>query len=455
MKNNFKKIFKIGLLVFLVPLLVFSFKTFLKNSRFSFSALAQILSGGSFTVKKADGCLCSCPSGPCEECFGGFCCDGRCQTGQCNTLPTITFVSDNPDPQKGGLQIIFSSKASDPDPGDTLKLYICKDELCQNCNPNLTTNCFTVSASWHFTDPQASYVCPLGGYFLQNYWAKVCDSKSGCSQIISGGSFTCQKEDGASCQQNEECFGGFCCKGLGCQSSPCPPTNLSHEWYYCVNDLKPQFFFEVPFTFEAIQLQIAIQENFASESIVFDTGEISWSWPRYPYKVQEWESLPKWKDNHPKYNQTYFWRVKVKKDSIWSLWSEVQSFKTPPQGFPKTDFDFWPKEPSIGEEVAFFDKTEFDPQSDKTWEWIIPDAECIETSECSCSIYPSCQSPKVKFKSSGAKTVTLKATNKNLNLEDKTFGCGPGCCKISKGASSGMAVKLPLPIWKEAPPTLP
>jgi hypothetical protein len=454
MKNSAKNLFKICLLVFLISLLSFSFKIF-KNSRFSFPALAQILSGGSFTVKKADNCPCTCPNGACEECFGGFCCDGKCQTGPCNTLPSIAAVFDNPDPQKAGFQILFSSKASDPDVGDTLKLYICKDAFCQNCSPNLTTNCLTASSSWYFTDPQASYACPLGEYFSQNYWAKVCDSKSGCSQIISGGSFTCQKEDGASCKNNEECFGGFCCKDLGCQSSPCPPTNLSHEWYYCVNDLKPQFFFEVPFAFDEIRLQIATKEDFSPDSIVFDSGEISWSWPRYPYTIQGWETLPKWQDDHPKYNQTYFWRVKVKTEGKWSFWSNAQNFQTPPQGFPKTDFIWWPKEISLDEEVSFFDKTKFDPQSDKSWEWIIPDAECSENPECPCSLYPFCQNPKVKFKSAGAKTVTLKATNKNLKLEDKTFGCGPGCCKISKGASSGITVRLPLPIWKEVPPTLP
>jgi len=175
---------------------------------------SRIVSGGSFTCKKENGCSCSCENGGCTECYGGFCCNSACDTEQ---APTITSVSDSPDPQGGGSSVSFTSVASDPNQcGDVIKLYICKDSNCTNCAPGGTSNCWTVSTSSSTTNPSASYSCPSCTNATNNYWAKVCDSADECSSIIpvEAQTFTCKKESGCacSCENGEcaECFPGYC-----------------------------------------------------------------------------------------------------------------------------------------------------------------------------------------------------------------------------------------------------
>jgi hypothetical protein len=126
-----------------------------------------------------------------------------------NSPPTISSVSDAPDPQKGGSAVTFTSTASDPDAGDTIKLYICKDSSCTNCNPSNTSNCWAVTATGVATNnPSASYTCPSCTAATNNYWAKVCDQNGACSGIITSGdgSFTCKKENACSCGAADQCY---------------------------------------------------------------------------------------------------------------------------------------------------------------------------------------------------------------------------------------------------------
>jgi hypothetical protein len=125
-----------------------------------------------------------------------------------NFIPSITSVSDSPDPQKGGSAVTFTSTASDPDAGDTIKLYVCKDSSCTNCGPSNTSNCWAVTATGVATNPSASYTCPSCTAATNNYWAKVCDQNGACSGIITSGdgSFTCKKENACSCGAADQCY---------------------------------------------------------------------------------------------------------------------------------------------------------------------------------------------------------------------------------------------------------
>jgi len=114
-------------------------------------------------------------------------------------VPIITNVSDTPDPQVSGSSITFNSTASDADPGDTIKLYLCKDSSCTNCGPSGTSNCWAFSSVGSATNPSASYICSSCDYSTNNYYTKVCDNDDVCSSITSVQTFTCKKEDTCDC----------------------------------------------------------------------------------------------------------------------------------------------------------------------------------------------------------------------------------------------------------------
>jgi hypothetical protein len=131
--------------------------------------------------------------------------------------PTITSVSDDPDPQGGGLDVTFTSIASDPD-GDNIILYICDDAPCTNCNPSTQVDCLAVGSA-AASDPSATFPCPSCTANTYNYWAKVCDENDVCSSIIAGDSFTCKKENGCSEVTASNCFSGFSVDGYCCNSA--------------------------------------------------------------------------------------------------------------------------------------------------------------------------------------------------------------------------------------------
>ena len=111
-----------------------------------------------------------------------------------NTAPTITAVSTYRGETEvivfeSGEVITFKSTASDPDEGDTIKLYVCKTSDCSTCEPGTTTNCWAVSETGVTTNPSATYdssTCEDSPceYAAHDYWAKVCDNHNTCSGII-------------------------------------------------------------------------------------------------------------------------------------------------------------------------------------------------------------------------------------------------------------------------------
>jgi len=77
-----------------------------------------------------------------------------------NILPTITTVSDLPDPQEGGSSISFSSVSSDADATNTIDLFVCKDSSCVDCGTAITSNCWASSSSAVSENASASFECP-------------------------------------------------------------------------------------------------------------------------------------------------------------------------------------------------------------------------------------------------------------------------------------------------------
>ncbi len=134
------------------------------------------------------------------------------------STPSITSVSDSPDPQQGGSDVSFTSVSSDSD-GDNIKLYVCNDSSCTNCSPSDTSNCFAVTTTGTSSNPSVSYSCPSCTLATNNYWAKVCDIYNNCSSIVSGGSFTCKKENSCSETTAANCFSGYAVDGYCCDSA--------------------------------------------------------------------------------------------------------------------------------------------------------------------------------------------------------------------------------------------
>lgn len=108
--------------------------------------------------------------------------------GGTNNSPTITSVTDSPDPVTVGKDINFSVDWNDVDAGENIKVKICKtDSLTnQNCDGGYwaTSTVFTTN------DPETvSYSVQTGDEGTHNYYAFVCDDEGACSASTSG-SFT-------------------------------------------------------------------------------------------------------------------------------------------------------------------------------------------------------------------------------------------------------------------------
>jgi len=107
--------------------------------------------------------------------------------GSLNPTPTISSVSDLPDPINAGNELSFSVDWSDP--YDQIKVKICKTNslTSQNCDGGYwaTSTAFTAS------DPETvSYTAEEGeAGAAKDYYAFVCDNEGSCS-VSTAGSFT-------------------------------------------------------------------------------------------------------------------------------------------------------------------------------------------------------------------------------------------------------------------------
>ncbi len=111
-----------------------------------------------------------------------------------NTTPNATSVSDAPDPVNVGSDVTFTGGWTESDSGDLVKMYVCKDSTCTNCNNTAQTNCWCYSSAFQ-TEPDVSdtcnYTAQSGDMGDNSYWLGVCDDEPSCdSSPFSGGTFT-------------------------------------------------------------------------------------------------------------------------------------------------------------------------------------------------------------------------------------------------------------------------
>lgn len=242
------------------------------------------------------------------------------------------------------------------------------------------------------------------------------------------------------------------------QTSFSPPPlvyNTSFEWHYCDYDKAPLLLWEVYGTQRYIQIQILRKEDSA---VVYDSGEREWSYSYFPKRVIYWQM----ENLNLEHGKEYHWRIRVADENkIWSSWAEGGVFQVPQFKFPKTEFEWWPKKPSVDEVVEFYNltfrNTGYSETEEVEFEWKVPaletqEAECIAYESCDCQSL-KCLAIKLRFLKTGPKSVKLEATHlglKDLGIEDTLsgLGCGPGCCQSTKEIS----VAYPLPQWKESVP---
>jgi len=102
-----------------------------------------------------------------------------------NSAPTITSVSDYPDPEKVGNDVTFSVDWNDADAGELVKIHICKTNTLSGyaCETNQVW-CETGTAS--DDDPETcTYPTTSGDIGSNTYYAFVCDDEDSCSGYTS------------------------------------------------------------------------------------------------------------------------------------------------------------------------------------------------------------------------------------------------------------------------------
>ncbi|MFH1657049.1 MAG: hypothetical protein ABH919_01140, partial [bacterium] len=66
-----------------------------------------------------------------------------------NSPPSASSVTSTPNTVTVGSNITFTGTWSDPNAGDNVKMYVCKDSTCLNCNNSSQANCWTYSTVWN------------------------------------------------------------------------------------------------------------------------------------------------------------------------------------------------------------------------------------------------------------------------------------------------------------------
>lgn len=105
-----------------------------------------------------------------------------------NTAPTISSVSDTPDPLDIGATTTFSVDWNDTD-GEGIKMLICKtDAITASSSPSCDGGEWASNKNdYDMTDPiEATYVVTGSDIGTNNYYAFVCDDQPSCSASDSG-----------------------------------------------------------------------------------------------------------------------------------------------------------------------------------------------------------------------------------------------------------------------------
>lgn len=104
-----------------------------------------------------------------------------------SSAPSISSVSDSPDPAISGQNITFSVDWNDAD-AEGVKMFICKTDSIETSGPSCPGGEWCANSNdWDTTDPiTCTYTMQADSREAQNYYAFVCDDEVSCSSSSSG-----------------------------------------------------------------------------------------------------------------------------------------------------------------------------------------------------------------------------------------------------------------------------
>jgi hypothetical protein len=161
--------------------------------------------GGYFSSSPSSVPFVTSPSIAGTNTYYAFACDeaGACSSGlsgtftvsSANTTPTITSVTDSPDPVPAGIAVNFNLGWTDPNSGDSVRAVICKS------NSISSGSCPAggwVTGNLSSTSPaSASLTTNSANEGPNPYYAYVCDQANACSSSSLFGTFTVSPPNGA------------------------------------------------------------------------------------------------------------------------------------------------------------------------------------------------------------------------------------------------------------------
>jgi hypothetical protein len=257
-----------------------------------------------------------------------------------------------------------------------------------------------------------------------------------------------------------------CC--YGCPHQVAQGLSVTFNWTYSDPDGNPETAYEILLDNDTTDPNSPVGTYF---HLVVDPSNGSTSYTIDLSQNQDgaWLSQLAW-------NTTYGWWVRVRDEpGAWSQWSDADpsdpdkdpaTFHTPAHAAPYVNFSWCPTYPAVYQSTQFCSVTEAGvcdaatcaPPTDETecydaagnvvncanWSWVFTHAtsplDSTPPAEISGSTFEYRNPREIKFQSSGSKNVTLTVTDS-----------APTSYQCTK--TLPVNVGLPLPQWKEIPPT--
>ena len=213
-----------------------------------------------------------------------------------NQTPSADSVSDLPDPVSVDSDVTFTGAWTEPDSGDNVKMYICKDASCSNCNNVSQTNCWCYSSAWN-TEPDTSDTCSYTALASDlgdnSYWLGVCDDSNACdASPLSGGTFsvvadtvppTVWVEDAPLIWQNSNAFALVGCDD-GTGGSGCDTDSYKLKIYLATGSCSTTY---SEYTLTSPQTISSHQWVCATAKDLAETPNTGFSSPRTEFKVDK------------------------------------------------------------------------------------------------------------------------------------------------------------------------